>query len=111
MPCEAVQFQYHVEMYAPGTVLGLHLRRLHFQHYPAQQHSHFQAHLRGEGCLYRWLHNLLAGQSQLGQVSEIQGTDKIEIERSGASYCATIDELISYIGLEEFAEALSEIIG
>lgn len=49
--------------------------------------------------------------SQLGQVSEIKGTDKIEIERSGASYCATIDELISYIGLEEFAEALSDIIG
>lgn len=49
--------------------------------------------------------------SQLGQVSEIRGTDKIEIERSGASYCATIDELISFIGLEEFAEALSDIIG
>lgn len=49
--------------------------------------------------------------SQLGPVSEIKGTDRIEIERSGASYCATIDELISYIGLDEFSEALLEIIG
>lgn len=49
--------------------------------------------------------------SQLGSVSEIEGTDMIEIERSGASYCATIDELVSYIGLDEFAEALSDIIG
>ena len=49
--------------------------------------------------------------SQLGSVSEMRGTDKIEIERNGVSYCASIDELISYIGLEEFAEALSDIIG
>ena len=49
--------------------------------------------------------------SQLGRASEIRGTDKIEIERDGASYHATIDELINYLGLEEFAEALSGFIG
>ena len=49
--------------------------------------------------------------SQLGSVSAIQGTDKIEIERNGASYYATIDELISYLGLEEFVEAMQEILG
>ena len=49
--------------------------------------------------------------SQLGSAGEIQGTDKIEIERSGASYYATIDELIDYLGLEEFAEAVMELLG
>ena len=34
--------------------------------------------------------------SQLGRATEILGTDKIEIERDGASYHATIDELITY---------------
>ena len=49
--------------------------------------------------------------SQLGQATEIVGTDKIEIERDGASFYATIDELISYLGLEEFAEAVMELLG
>lgn len=49
--------------------------------------------------------------SQLGSAGEIQGTDKIEIERSGASYYATIDELIDYLGLEEFADAVMELLG
>ena len=49
--------------------------------------------------------------SQLGIASEILGTDKIEIERDGASYYATIDGLIDYLGLEEFAEALQGLIG
>ncbi|MBQ1648025.1 MAG: hypothetical protein II047_06145 [Bacteroidales bacterium] len=49
--------------------------------------------------------------SQLGRATEILGTDKIEIERDGASYHATIDELITYLGLEEFAEAMQEILG
>ena len=39
------------------------------------------------------------------------GIAKIEIERDGASYHATIDELITYLGLEEFAEAMQEILG
>ena len=49
--------------------------------------------------------------SQLGRATEILGTDKIEIERDGASYHATIDERITYLGLEEFAEAMQEILG
>ena len=49
--------------------------------------------------------------SQLGRATEILGTDKIEIERDGASYYATIDELITYLGLEEFVEAMQEILG
>lgn len=49
--------------------------------------------------------------SQLGRATEILGTDKIEIERDGASFYATIDELITYLGLEDFTEALLELLG
>ena len=49
--------------------------------------------------------------SHLGRTNEIKGTDYIEIERSGASYYASIDELLTYIGLDDFAEALANIIG
>jgi hypothetical protein len=49
--------------------------------------------------------------SQLGRATEILGTDKIEIERDGASFYATIDELITYLGLDDFAEALLELLG
>ena len=49
--------------------------------------------------------------AQLTRVSEIKGTDVIEIERNGASYSATIDELIGYLGLDEFVRAMSEILG
>jgi hypothetical protein len=49
--------------------------------------------------------------SQLPSAAEVLGTDLIEIERSGASYRVTVDELIEYIGLDEFAEALSELLG
>ena len=49
--------------------------------------------------------------SQLGRATEILGTDKIEIERDGASYHATIDELITYLGLEEFTQAIMDILG
>ena len=36
---------------------------------------------------------------------------KIEIERDGASFYATIDELITYLGLEEFTQAIMDILG
>ena len=49
--------------------------------------------------------------SQLGRATEILGTDKIEIERDGASFYATIDELITYLGLEEFTQAIMDILG
>ena len=49
--------------------------------------------------------------SQLGVATEIRGTDKIEIERDGASFCSTIDDLIEYLGLEDFVEAMNAILG
>lgn len=49
--------------------------------------------------------------SQLPPAAEVLGTDLIEIERSGASYRVSIDELIEYIGLDDFADAISEILG
>ena len=36
--------------------------------------------------------------SQLGRATEILGTDKIEIERDGASYHATIDAMQEILG-------------
>lgn len=49
--------------------------------------------------------------SQLPRAAEVLGTDYIEIEREGASYSVTVDELIDYLGLDEFAEAISDILG
>ena len=49
--------------------------------------------------------------SQLPGAGEVLGTDLLEIEREGASYHVSVDELIEYLGLDEFAEALAEIIG
>jgi hypothetical protein len=49
--------------------------------------------------------------SQLPPAAEVLGTDLLEIERSGASYRVSVDELIDYLGLEEFAQTISDILG
>jgi len=35
----------------------------------------------------------------------------LEIEREGASYSISVDDLIDYLGLDEFAEAVMELLG
>ena len=49
--------------------------------------------------------------SQLPGAPDVQGTDMLEIEREGASYSISVDDLIDYLGLDEFAEAVMELLG
>jgi len=49
--------------------------------------------------------------SQLPHAGEVQDDDLLEVERDGESSHITVADFANYLGLDDFAEAIMEILG